>query len=412
MKYGLLAENISHSYSPQIHKLLGNYEYKIYNVEPKKLEHFILNENFQGLNVTIPYKKTIIPFCEKISPLAKKIGSVNTIIRRKNGALYGDNTDFFGFKYMVDQAKISFSNKKVLILGTGGTSLTAKTFIESTNPREIILVSRSGNINYSNIYIHKNADVIVNTTPVGMYPNNEEKLIDLSIFSNCSAVVDVIYNPLLTPLVLEAKKLGIKTTSGLPMLVAQAAKSAEIFMGKTIPELKYNQIINKLKNKILNIVLIGMPGAGKTSIGEKIAQILQKPFFDTDIIITKKTGKNISDIFAQYGEAYFRKLEQEIIAIISKENGAVIATGGGSILNPLNRNALAQNGKIYFIERPLSKLTIDGRPLSKNLDNLKIMYKNRLPIYTSCADFKINNNQSIINAAIKIVNNFSENIND
>lgn len=412
MKYGLIGEKLSHSYSPEIHTELGDYDYHLYSVAPENLSDFILNRDFQGLNVTIPYKKAVIPFCAELSPLARKIGSVNTLLRRSDGSLYGDNTDYYGFTYMAENAGVSFAGKKVLLLGSGGTFLTAKAVIEDAGAKEIIQVSRSGNVNYQNLNAHFDADIIVNTTPVGMYPDNGAKLINLTDFSACSGVLDVIYNPLYSALLLEAKKLGIPYCGGLPMLVAQAVKAAELFTGKPIPGYRIGAITHKLERKIANLILIGMPGSGKTSIGKEIAKILKRSFFDTDIMIEKETGKTIPEIFAKDGEAGFRELETEIISRLGKEKGAVIATGGGAVLNPLNQTALAQNGRIYLIERDLEKLARDGRPLSQTQEDLKIMYENRKPIYTSCADCNINNSQTITEAATKTAEDFCENISD
>lgn len=412
MTYGLLGEKLSHSYSPEIHKELGDYDYRLYNVAPEELESFLLTGDFQGLNVTIPYKKAVIPFCAELSPLARKIGSVNTIIRREDGTLFGDNTDYFGFAYMAEKAGISFADKKILVLGSGGTFLTAKAVMEDADAREIVLVSRTGEVNYSNLNLHTDADIIVNTTPIGMYPDNGEKLLTLSDFPKCSGVIDVIYNPMSTALILEAKKLNIPCTGGFPMLVAQAVKSAELFTGKDIPDYRTGEIIHKLANKVFNLILIGMPGAGKTSIGAEIAKILRKPFLDMDTIIAEEAGKSIPEIFATQGEGAFREMEKDLAAKIGKERGAVIATGGGSILNPLNQDALMQNGKIYFIERELSLLARDGRPLSKDLETLQKMYEERLPIYNACADAKMQNDKTIIDAAVKIAEDFCENIGD
>ncbi len=409
IEYGLIGEKLSHSYSQLIHDRLGDYRYELYSIAPDDLDAFMKARRFKGLNVTIPYKKAVIPYCDELSRAALRIGSVNTLVIRDDGSLYGHNTDYDGFIYAVRSAKIDFSGKKVLILGSGGTSMTAQAAVSDLGALEVVVVSRNGEVNYESIYEQRDAEIVVNTTPVGMYPNNSESPLDLSRFSHLSGVVDVIYNPLHTALLLQAEKLGIPCTCGLPMLVAQAKAASELFFSKSIDDSETRRISKALLGKVTNIVLVGMPGSGKTSIGRAVAEYLGRRFVDTDDLIVERAGLSIPDIFERMGEPEFRRMENEVIIEIGKEKGLVIATGGGAILSETNRDALRQNGRVYHITRTLQKLATDNRPLSKSIEALQAIYAEREPIYDAFRDITVPNESDIGSAAGLIMEDYREN---
>lgn len=383
MTYGLIGEKLGHSYSKVIHESLGRYDYNLFSFNKRQFEIFMTDRKFSGLNITIPYKKAVIPFCDQLTDLAHRIGAVNTLYF-KDGLLWGTNTDYLGFLYAAKTAGISFKDKKVLILGNGGTSLMVRTVAADHGASQILVTSRRGEpgcIAYENLPSHTDVNIIINTTPVGTYPNNGERIICLSDFPQCSGVVDVIYNPFSTDLIQQAQRLGIAHTNGLPMLVAQATAAAEFFLGETGFQRENSQITRSLKRQIENIVLIGMPGCGKSSFGKALAKRLKKKFVDMDHEIEAADGREIPTIFQESGESYFRKLETKTAQSLGKEKGQIIATGGGVVLCPENMKALSQNGTILFIQRPIEKLATDGRPLSKDINALKTMYEKRLPLY-------------------------------
>ena len=383
MTYGLIGEKLGHSYSKVIHESLGRYDYDLFSLDKAQFEKFIAGREFSGLNITIPYKKAVIPFCDHITDLARRIGAVNTLYF-KDGDLWGTNTDYLGFLYAAKAAGISFKDKKVLILGNGGTSLMARAAAADCGASQILVTSRRGEpgcIAYDDLAAHEDVDVIINTTPVGTYPNNGERLICLPGFPHCSGVIDVIYNPFATDLLQQAQSLGIAHTNGLPMLVAQATAAAEFFLSEKGLQSENRQITQSLKRQIENIILIGMPGCGKSSFGKALAKQLNKDFVDMDHEIEKADGRAIPTIFQESGESYFRDLETKIARALGKEKGQIIATGGGVVLRPENMKALSQNGTVLFIQRPLEKLATDGRPLSKDINALKTMYEKRLPLY-------------------------------
>ena len=392
MTYGLIGEKLGHSYSKLIHEMLGLYSYDLFSLDKESFESFVSGRQFNGLNITIPYKKDVIALCDEISPLATEIGAVNTLYFNGD-KLCGTNTDYEGFLYAADAAGISFENKKVLILGNGGTSLTARKAAADSGAAEILITSRRdevGCISYEEAFQRKDIQIIVNTTPVGTYPGNGATLISLDSFPACEGVIDVIYNPLSTGLIQQAKELGIPHTNGLPMLVAQATVAAGYFMGsKDGFRHENSRIIDTLEKEIENIVLIGMPGCGKSTLGKMLAKRTNKTFVDMDAVIEEKTGMTIPEIFSEYGESHFRNIESEVAAEVGKEKAQVIATGGGAILRPENMKALSQNGRVIFISRPLEKLAMNGRPLSKSRDALKNMYSERLPLYNKYSDFTV-----------------------
>ena len=383
--FGLLGRKLSHSLSPQIHSMLCDYEYKLYPTEPEKLDEFFASTALGGFNVTIPYKVEAYNRCAERSAVAERTGSVNTVVRRPDGSLYGDNTDYFGFLYMAKKCGCDFSGKKVLILGSGGASRTVRLAAADEGAREVVVVSRTGEDNYGNISRHYDADIIINTTPVGMYPNNGERLIELEKFTKCRKALDLIYNPARTVFLLDAERLGIDCINGLYMLVAQALRAAEIFTGEKIPTERIDAVYNSILSAQKNIVLIGMPGCGKSTTAALLSRKTGRELTDTDSLV-EAGGRPIPQIFAEDGEAEFRRLETEAVRLAGKGAGKIIATGGGAILKPENRIALRENSTVVFLNAPLETLATDGRPLSKNIETLKKMYAERLPLYLETAD--------------------------
>lgn len=407
--YGLLGRKLGHSWSAPIHRALGCGDYRLYEVEPEQLAGFLARENVGGLNVTIPYKRDVIPFCQELDEGAKAIGSVNTIVRGADGKLRGYNTDLAGFRLIAKKAGADFSGKKVVVMGDGGASLTVQAAAKMGGAREIAVISLEGPDNYQNLpERHSDAEILVNATPVGMWPRVEGQLVDLTIFPRLSAVLDLIYNPLRTNLLLQAEALGIPCCGGLPMLVEQAVKAEEHFFGKPIPETAGEEIFAKLWQDQANIVLIGMPGCGKTTVGEALARLSGKPFIDLDLEIVRRAGKSIPDIFREEGEPAFRELESQVLAEFAGKDGQIIATGGGAVLREENRAALRRTGRVYLLRRALEKLPTDGRPLSQAGDLAK-MYQDRLPAYTAAADLAVDNDGEIEQAAGVIWRDFCEN---
>lgn len=405
LKCGLLGEKLGHSYSPQIHSMLADYEYKLFEKSPEELEDFLKSGEFDGLNVTIPYKKSVMPYCAELSPTAAQIGSVNTIVRRSDGSLYGDNTDAFGFENLIVHNGIEVKGKKALVLGTGGASVTAQAVLKNLGASEVVVISRKGEDNYENIAKHADAEIIANTTPVGMYPNNGKAAVDLTQFPKLSGVLDVVYNPARTALLLQAEKLCIPCAGGLYMLVSQAKRSCELFTGKSIPDSEIDRIERVLSHQMQNIVIIGMPGSGKTAVSTMLAERLGRKIFDTDTIVSEKAGMTIPEIFAAQSEAGFRKLETEATAEVGKLSGNIISTGGGVVTVADNYELLHQNGVIVWIERDTNKLARDGRPISLSSD-LNELYAARLPLYERFADIKADNNGDIndtVNAIMEMI---------
>lgn len=364
MYYGLLGEQLSHSYSPLIHSMLGDYEYRLIEKSPHELEDFLKNGDFRAINVTIPYKKAVIPYLCALSERAERIGSVNVIVRREDGSLFGDNSDYFGFLSQVKRSGITVAGKKALVLGSGGASAMVRAVLSDLSCSEIVVISRRGENNYENLEKHRDADIIVNTTPVGMFPDCPRRIVDLKIFPNLSGVLDLIYNPFKTELVLQAEELGIPALGGLVMLVAQGVKAYEMFFGKEAPSGAVDKIEKALSGRMKNIALIGMPGCGKSAVGKRLAKLLDREFVDIDKEIVRAAGKTIPEIFAREGEEAFRALETKVLSEFSKKSALVISTGGGVVTKEENRTLLLQNSNVVYIGRPLGSLSKKGRPLS------------------------------------------------
>lgn len=399
---GLLGQHLGHSYSPAIHSQLANYSYSLYEKEPQDLAEFLKNGDFQGLNVTIPYKKAVIPYLDELSPVATRLGAVNTIVRRSDGTLIGHNTDYFGFRSMVEQSGLRPQCKKALVLGSGGASNTAVAVLEEIGA-QVVVISRSGENNYANLDRHSDAAIIVNTTPVGMYPHVGTAPIDLTLFPQLEGVLDVIYNPARTQLLLDAEARGLITMNGLWMLVAQAKESAEWFSGHSVSNDRIRQIHHRLQQQMENIILIGMPGCGKSTVGRKLASRLGRKFVDADAAIEAQAGMTIPAIFAQQGEEGFRKIETTVLAQLGKESGLVLATGGGCVTRPENYPPLHQNGRIIWIKRDISQLPTKGRPLSQD-GKLAAMYQIRKPMYQRFADLTVENSSDPDCTVQKILN--------
>lgn len=393
MECGLLGGKLGHSFSPQIHGALADYRYTLWEKSPEELDDFLKNGDFTGLNVTIPYKKDVMPYCAELSEQAKKVGAVNTIVRRRDGTLLGHNTDYFGFAYLLKQSGIAVAGKKCLVLGTGGASVTVQAVLREQGAKVVVL-SRSGPENYDHLERHADAALIVNATPVGMYPNTGVSPIKLIFFPNLEGVLDLIYNPARTQFLLDAEKLGVPGWNGLSMLVAQAKESAEWFTEKTIPDERIEEIYTRLRRETENLVIIGMPGSGKTTVGRLLAQATGKIFVDVDEEIIRTAGMSISEIFAASGEAGFREIETSVLCKLGKGSGQVIATGGGCVTRPENYPLLHQNGRILRLRRDIGKLPKDGRPLSLTND-LSEMAAEREPLYAAFADLTVDNNDTL-----------------
>ncbi|MBE6900179.1 MAG: shikimate dehydrogenase [Ruminococcaceae bacterium] len=417
MEYGLIGEHLPHSFSPEIHKRIGSYKYEIKELAPDEVEDFLKKRDFKGINVTIPYKQTVIPFLDEIDEAAKSIGAVNTIVNR-NGKLFGYNTDFGGLCALIKKNGISVYDKKAIIFGNGGTSHTAEAVLKSLGARTVLktdLVPSFGAItNEEAVLRHPDAEFIINTTPCGMFPNLDSSAFDPSYFPDLKGVIDVVYNPLSTKLIQKARKLGIRAQGGLYMLVMQAILAAEHFFDKKIPEEKAEEIYLDILRMKKNIVLIGMPASGKTTVGKLLSEELKMPLFDSDELIVNQTGREIPDIFENEGEEYFRKLEHDAILNLSGKTGSIISTGGGAVLNPENIENLSKNGKIYFIDRPPEKLipTLD-RPTASSVEAIKKRYAERYEIYKKSADSIIDADCSPKDVLRKIREDFlNENFSD
>ena len=407
MRYGLIGEKLGHSFSKDIHERIADYTFDLIPLSKEEFKTFMEKKEFTALNVTIPYKKDVIPYLDEMDEHAKAIGAVNTIVNR-DGKLKGYNTDFTGFLYMVKKHNVHMEGKKVLIIGNGGASAAVQAVVQHESAGSMVIVDvvpGNGAISYDEMFSsHLDAEIIINTSPIGMYPRIGNAPIDISMFHKCEAVLDVIYNPILTRLCFEAQEMDIKRVNGLEMLIAQAKQSVEFFLDKSID----NQIIDDIYQDMLrercNIVLIGMPSAGKTTIGKMLENRMQKEFIDLDDIIIEKAGKSIPEIFEESGEAGFRAIETEAAIEVSKLNNKIIATGGGTIKHKVNMDYLRQNGITIFIDRDVDKLISSdpNRPLSKSTDALEKMHAERLPLYQKYAAYVAVNNSDIESTVTEI----------
>ena len=402
MRCALIGEKLSHSYSRLIHKKFGMYSYDLVELPPDNLKEFVEHGGYDAFNVTIPYKSAIIPYIDKVETLAMQIGAINTVCRL-GGKTYGYNTDILGMAYMLKRAGIALGGKHVMIFGSGGTGKTAEMLAKKNGSASITVVSRSGSVNYKNFYELQQTQITINTTPVGMYPYSDISLADLSKFRNLEAVADVIYNPMRTRLMLQARELNLKYAGGLYMLVAQAKYSMDIFVKNRHPDEIIEQVYKYLLSRIINIVLVGMPGSGKTSIGKAVARRERRRYVDSDAEIVASEGRAITEIFAEKGEEYFRKKEKQTLFLLGSQNGMVISTGGGAVLDRENYYSLKANGRIYYLEREITDLATRGRPLSTGTEALKKLLEQREPLYKAFADVTVENDGDFFSCVDKIL---------
>lgn len=402
MKFGLIGKSLKHSYSKTIHENFGFYEYDLCSVEENEIKGLLEKGEYGGFNVTIPYKRTIMEYCSELSDEARRIGSVNTIVKKPDGTYKGYNTDCGGFKYMVKKAGIEIGGRKVLIFGIGGASAAVKTACEDMGAGEIVFISRSGRYNYENLEENEDGEILINTTPVGMFPNNGVMAADPKRFKSCKGVLDIVYNPLRPRFLIRAKELGIPCCGGIDMLVAQAAYASGYFIGAKISDEEIEKACRKTVFDAENIVITGMPGSGKSSVGKRIAKKLGREHIDTDSLITERTGMTIPKIFEKFGEKEFRRIETECVKDAAKLSGKVISTGGGVVLSEGNRNSLCENGKIVLLKRDTEKLPTAGRPLSKDKATVLKLQKERGPLYEAWADISIENNGTLSEIADRI----------
>lgn len=406
MEYGLIGGRLGHSYSKPIHEMVGGYEYTLQPLPTEAEAHaFLQARAFRAINVTIPYKQLVIPYCDEVEPRAAAIGAVNTVVNR-DGRLYGYNTDYPGFAWLAARHGVRFEGKTVLILGTGGTHNTVTAVCRDAGARAVLTAGRTGKngaLTYDQAMTHDEVEIIVNTSPAGMYPNVGECLVDLERFPRLEAVLDAVYNPFRTELILRAEEKGVTAASGFEMLVAQAVYAAGLFTGRSFDEAAViSDTYRALKRQISNVSLVGMPGSGKSTVGRLLAKRLGKRFVDLDEVIEQRAGCSIPDIFARQGEAVFRRYEAEAAALVARENGQVIACGGGVIKTPGNVRALRQNGPVLWIQRPVGRLATSGRPLSKGREELEKMEAERFPLYEAAADAAVANTTTLeaaVNAA-------------
>lgn len=412
MEYGCIGEKLGHSFSKEIHNALAEYEYSLKELKREELPEFFKNKDFKAINVTIPYKQDVIEYLDWISPEAKSINAVNTIVN-KNGKLYGYNTDFYGLKALIERENVSLKGKKVVILGSGGTSNTAfavSDFLEASSVLKVSRNKKDGYITYEELYeSYSDCEIVINTTPCGMYPKTGVAAVDLEKLPKVEAVFDAVYNPLKPKLILDAKAKNITAVSGLYMLVSQAAYAVEKFIDLPVDNNKVEEIFKNLYKQKMNIALIGMPASGKTTVGKVLSERLSKKFVDSDEEIVKSENKNIPEIFEESGEAYFRNVEKNVIKDISMLNSQIISTGGGAILNPENIESLKANSRVYFLDRPLDMLiTTSDRPLSSNRADLEKRYNERYELYKSSADVIIDGSKTVEEVAKKIEEDFYE----
>ncbi len=406
-QFGLIGERLGHSHSKTLHYFLADYSYELWSMPYEAVDDFMRNGSFDGMNVTIPYKKTVLPYLTEISDTAKRIGAVNTIVRRADGTLYGDNTDAYGMMEMARRAGIDFRGSKTLVLGSGGTCLTACDVVRE-NGGTAVVVSRNGENNYSNLHQHRDAVYIINTTPLGMYPNPHAQAVDLRDFPELKGVLDVVYNPLRTQLMMQADELGIPCEGGLSMLIYQGVLACSMFQGKPVEKERVVQAERALRRSVTNLVLVGMPGCGKSTIGKCLSDTLNMPLVDIDDEIVKEAGISIPEIFDKEGESGFRKRESALVQRFGMKGGQILVTGGGAVKDPQNRVYLRMNGYVAHITRDIERLSTEGRPLSQSMDVLKQMWKQREPMYAACRDALFENNMTVEACVNNILEAFDE----
>lgn len=391
-KIGLIGGELSHSYAPMIHGKFGDYPYELLEIQEDQLQEVLADTSYGGFNVAVPFEKKAMALCDEVSDTAQAIGSINTIVRGEDGRLRGYNTGYYGFTYLLQHTGIDVKGMKCMVLGSGGASPTVQAVLADMGASEVVVVSRSGENNYENIQKHFDSQILINTTPVGMYPNNGRAPVNMDDFRGCQGVVDLIYNPNKTKLVLDAMAKSLPASGGLEMLIAQSKEASELFSGREIDGEEMHNVIDEVRSETLNAILIGMPGAGKTLLGGEIAGRMGRRFVDIDDMIVEHEGMSIPEIFAQKGENYFRRIETEMLEKACVQNGLVIATGGGIVKKKINYNIIKQNGIVIWIKRDLDKLENEGRPLSLSLP-LEQIYEERKDAYAYWSDFYINNNE-------------------
>ncbi len=391
-RFGLLGERLGHSFSPLLHGLLADYEYRLYEVAPDRVEAFLREGDFDGLNVTIPYKRTALACCDEATEKARRLGNVNTLVRRADGSLWGDNTDYDGFAWMLDRAGVSVRGEKALVLGSGGASQTVRAVLEDRGAGSVVTISRRGPDNYENLDRHRDAAILVNATPVGMYPKNDGCPLDLAALPTCRAVFDLIYNPGRTRLLQAAEDRGIPGWNGAGMLAAQAKAAAERFLGRPVEAGLVPMLTETMEKQMRNLLLIGMPGSGKSAVGETLARQLGRTWIDLDERVTETAGETPGAIIRSRGEPAFRAVEQAVLREVSRESGLVISAGGGVVTVPENRVLLRQNSTVIWLRRPLDRLPTEGRPLSVDLEAL---YRVREPLYRAAADLEADNTGTV-----------------
>ena len=407
MKACLIGKTLKHSFSKEIHTSLG-VDYDLVELAEDEVESFVKGQTYSFYNVTIPYKETVIPFLDEIDASAKAVGAVNTV-KTENGKTVGYNTDVVGMEYALNQGGAKISGANCVILGTGGTAKTARATLTMMGAKKITTVSRTGEFNYENYHLLTDTEVLINTTPVGMFPNVEARPVDLTKFPNLKFVFDAVYNPLKTELCLQAEALKIPARCGLAMLVYQAVRAEEIWQGKAFPIKRTQEIIANVFAQKKNITLIGMPASGKSTVGKRLADLLNKPFVDLDLEIERKEGVSIPEIFAEKGETCFRNVEAQLITEFGSRNGIVLSTGGGAPVREENRSTLRRNSFVVWLDRSIERLTTKGRPVSQR-EGVQSLYEKRAPIYQAVADAKVDNNGSVEETAKEIIRLYEENL--
>ena len=408
--HGLIGNPLGHSFSPQLHRALGGYDYALWPLTEPQLEPFLIKREFSAVNVTIPYKKAVIPYCAALTEEARQIGSVNCLRKEPDGTLLGHNTDLYGLLYLARRAGVQLKGKKVAILGSGGTSLTAQAAARKEGAREVLVVSRRGELTYERLLKeHRDTEVLINTTPVGMFPHEGAYAVDPSLFPHLEGALDAVYNPLRTAFIQKVEDMGLPCSGGFPMLAAPAWAAARFFTGADIPEEKLEKALKELELSLTNLILCGMPGSGKSSLGALCAQQLGRTFVDLDTEIEKAAGCSIPEIFQKEGEEGFRRRETEALRHFSREKGLVLATGGGTVLREENQGLLRQNGLCVWVRRPLENLPTEGRPLSQGgLAKLQAMYQAREPLYRKVSQAILENTGTLQEGAEKLREVFYE----